>query len=305
MDAATFGAFPRNRRESQNLSLRDVAAETKIAERYLAALERGDVRSWPGGIYRRGMVRAYAATIGLDPDATVCEFADAFNEAPAQALELAPSPAPPAFDDLIKVRPHATLCVGLALCGGIAVFTWAVPSSNAAGAIAAIQTAPVPAVAPAVVHPDDEATGTAGFEPPSAPIPTVQAASAVTAVTPPPAAAAVQAAPALTPVTAPPAPVQAPPELKPETSPPSPSADVPPAPAPAGGSIQITSEPAGAHVTVNGIQWGQTPVTIRYLEPGEKLVRLTKDGFASAERRLVLTPEQPTHDVMVSLASEQ
>ena len=87
--------------------------------------------------------------------------------------------------------------------------------------------------------------------------------------------------------------------------PPSPPADVPPTPAPADGSIQITSDPAGAHVTVNGIQWGQTPVTIRYLEPGEKLVRLTKDGFASAERRLVLTPEQPTHEVMVSLASEQ
>ena len=82
VDAATFGAFLENHRAGRNLSLHDVAAETKIASRHLAALERGDVRSWPGGLYRRAMVRAYAAAIGLDPEVTVCEFVDAFDEAP-------------------------------------------------------------------------------------------------------------------------------------------------------------------------------------------------------------------------------
>jgi hypothetical protein len=93
--------------------------------------------------------------------------------------------------------------------------------------------------------------------------------------------------------------------LPPSTSTPPPAlpvAEEPPAPASADGSLQILSEPAGAHVTVNGIQWGQTPVTIRYLEPGEKVVRITKDGYASTEHRLVLTPDQPTQEVMVSLA---
>src|SRR5687768_17822319 len=42
IDAATFGAYLQNRREGRHLSLHDVAAETKIAGRYLAALERGD-----------------------------------------------------------------------------------------------------------------------------------------------------------------------------------------------------------------------------------------------------------------------
>jgi hypothetical protein len=95
-----------------------------------------------------------------------------------------------------------------------------------------------------------------------------------------------------------------PPPSDPTPDPASP-ADEAPAPASVDGSVQILSEPAGAQVTVNGIQWGQTPVTIRYLEPGEKLVRLTKDGYTSAERRLVLTPAQPTQEVMVSLAIEQ
>jgi hypothetical protein len=50
--------------------------------------------------------------------------------------------------------------------------------------------------------------------------------------------------------------------------------------------LVITSEPAGARVTVNGIGWGTTPVTIRHLTPGNKRIRVTKDGYASSERAL-------------------
>jgi hypothetical protein len=46
-------------------------------------------------------------------------------------------------------------------------------------------------------------------------------------------------------------------------------------------------------VTVNGIGWGQTPITVRHLEPGEKRVRISKDGYRSAERRLLFTHDQP------------
>ena len=256
-DAATFGAFLQNRRESQNLSLHDVAAETKIAARYLGALEHGDVRSWPGGLYRRAMVRAYATAVGLDPDSTVCDFADAFNEAPAQVLAPEPTRATPAFDDLLN-RPHASLCVGLALCAAIAIFTWAVPSSNAGGAIGTNQTRPVPAIG----HHDAATTATATSGPPSTPAATFEARPALTTVPPP-----------STPADEPPAPVDEPTPL-----------DEPPARV--DGSMQIMSEPAGAHVTVNGIRSGQTPVTIPYMEPGEKRVRLPR----TVRQRRTTTP---------------
>ena len=100
IDAATFGAFLKNHRACRNLSLDDVAAETKIPERHLAALERGDVRSWPAGFYRRAMVRAYAAAIGLDPEVTVCEFADAFNEVPDRSSLIRS-----------RSRPHCAACL--------------------------------------------------------------------------------------------------------------------------------------------------------------------------------------------------
>ena len=66
--------------------------------------------------------------------------------------------------------------------------------------------------------------------------------------------------------------------------------------------MRIDSEPGGALVTVNGVRWGHTPLTIRHLAPGEKRVRISKDGYISAERRLQLTPDHPTQTVRAILA---
>ena len=52
--------------------------------------------------------------------------------------------------------------------------------------------------------------------------------------------------------------------------------------------ILVMTDPPGAHVTVNGISWGVSPVTIRHLEPGNKRIRATKEGFAAVEQVLVL-----------------
>jgi hypothetical protein len=50
--------------------------------------------------------------------------------------------------------------------------------------------------------------------------------------------------------------------------------------------LVVTSEPAGARVTVDGIGWGVTPLTIQHLSPGDKIVRVTKDGFLAREQRV-------------------
>jgi len=249
IDAATFGAFLENHRAGRHLSLHDIAAETKIAARHLAALERGDVRSWPGGLYRRAMVRAYAAAIGLDPEVTVCEFNDAFNEQPAQ-VEPDRNLESPAVHGLLSVRPRASVCVGLAVCAAIAALTWATTSSDAAGSMETKRTVPGSTIGPA--SPPDAAS--------------VERPRRIATVMPPQ-----------------PAPSQEP-------------------PAGVEGAMRIISEPAGAQVTVNGIRWGRTPVTVRYLAPGEKRVRISKDGFTSAERRLQLTPDHSTQTVRVVLA---
>jgi len=62
-----------------------------------------------------------------------------------------------------------------------------------------------------------------------------------------------------------------------------------PAPAPLGPTeLAIRTQPEGARVTVNGIGWGTSPVTIRHLEPGEKRIRVTMDGYAASERSVTI-----------------
>ncbi len=53
-------------RESLGLSLREVAARTRITFRYVEALEAGDYASLPGRPYALGFARGYARVVGLD-----------------------------------------------------------------------------------------------------------------------------------------------------------------------------------------------------------------------------------------------
>jgi hypothetical protein len=54
-------------------------------------------------------------------------------------------------------------------------------------------------------------------------------------------------------------------------------------------------------VTVNGIGWGETPVTIRHLEFGAKRIRLTMQGYISQERMVGLGPERPNGTARLTL----
>ena len=65
---ATVGAKLRTAREVKGLSLEQVAAETRIPQRHLAAMEEGDFARLPGRTYAVGFARTYAKTIGLDPE---------------------------------------------------------------------------------------------------------------------------------------------------------------------------------------------------------------------------------------------
>jgi cytoskeleton protein RodZ len=78
-----FGGKLRQAREGRGISLRQIAANTKIAVAVLEALERNDVSKLPGGIFSRAFVRSYAVEVGLDPDETVREFLERFHGEPA------------------------------------------------------------------------------------------------------------------------------------------------------------------------------------------------------------------------------
>jgi cytoskeletal protein RodZ len=64
MDADTLGL--RNWRQRKGISLETIAEITKLSVRHLQAIETGDFRKLPGGIYNTNYIRQYARAIGFD-----------------------------------------------------------------------------------------------------------------------------------------------------------------------------------------------------------------------------------------------
>lgn len=60
------GESLRAARKAKGLSLTDVAAETRIAQRHLEMIEAGDFAGLPGRTYAIGFSRSYAREVGLD-----------------------------------------------------------------------------------------------------------------------------------------------------------------------------------------------------------------------------------------------
>lgn len=67
----TAGVVLGRAREAAGKSLADLAAQTKISERQLAAIEAGDYAALPSRAYAVGFARTYAKAVGLDPDAVL------------------------------------------------------------------------------------------------------------------------------------------------------------------------------------------------------------------------------------------
>jgi cytoskeletal protein RodZ len=88
----------RRAREEKGVSLRDIAAATKISVGALEALERGALSRLPGGIFSRAFVRAYALEVGLDPEVTVQEFLVEMGKNEHGAADTAPRPEVTADD---------------------------------------------------------------------------------------------------------------------------------------------------------------------------------------------------------------
>jgi cytoskeletal protein RodZ len=100
-EASEFGASLREARERSGLDLKEISHKTKISTGILKALETGDLSAVPGGLFGRSFVRAYAAEVGLEPEATVEAFLRAFPELQpdkAEAPRVAPQVAVPRED---------------------------------------------------------------------------------------------------------------------------------------------------------------------------------------------------------------
>jgi hypothetical protein len=261
-DQVAFGQFLASARHRSGLALEDISATTKVAVRHLEALERGAIDQLPGGVYRRAWVKSYAAAVGLPPDATVEQFDRMF----------APPPAPAEHPTAAAGRRPESRPQPPALPRRAdyryRLLGWGLPAAVlvAAASVALLRSEPN---APGIPEPLGGVPSAAGGD-----------SSVLTGESGPRAEMRGNGWQRSDIV------------LVPDVIPEKPIADP---------RLVITSRPSGARVTVNGIGWGVTPITIRNLPPGPKLIRATKDGYIGREASVELDLQESGEFVRLTL----
>lgn len=80
MTTGTFGESLKREREMRGVTLEEISAATRIAARFLRAIEEEHWDQLPGGVFNRGFVRAVARYLGLDEENIVAEYTSAVGD---------------------------------------------------------------------------------------------------------------------------------------------------------------------------------------------------------------------------------
>ncbi len=90
-------------RRNRGISLEEIAESTKISVRSLQAIEQGDFRKLPGGIYNTSYIRQYARAIDYDEGAIL-----AFYHREMSAKDTPVARKPESKDIFRPYRPAST-----------------------------------------------------------------------------------------------------------------------------------------------------------------------------------------------------
>lgn len=93
MTKDTFGESLKREREMRGVTLEEISAATRIATRFLRAIENEEWDQLPGGVFNRGFVRAVARFLGLDEESTVAEYTLAVGDRPTVPVWTGSPPA--------------------------------------------------------------------------------------------------------------------------------------------------------------------------------------------------------------------
>jgi cytoskeleton protein RodZ len=82
-----FGQELRREREDRGVTVEHICAVTKVSSRHVEALEAGRYGELPGGVFRKGIVRSYAAAVGLEEAIWIERFEASLRETGAVTPE--------------------------------------------------------------------------------------------------------------------------------------------------------------------------------------------------------------------------
>jgi cytoskeleton protein RodZ len=220
---SSVGTYLRELRQRRGVSLEEIARSTRVAPRYLEALEADAFDALPSPVFTRGFIRAYCQTLQESPDEALATYDRREGRTPAPARAAPPTRA---ADRDPRGRGAVLVSFVLLVVLGAALFAVALVIHPRGERSADVRPGP-PAESQPVPTPGEAAPRPAD---PSAQAPTstssAPAPPAVTTVAPP------TAVPASPPVASPPSPPAVAPSAPPVGGPPAAAAPRPAAAAP-------------------------------------------------------------------------
>jgi cytoskeleton protein RodZ len=108
-----IGSALRDQRRRIGCTLADAAAETRVRESYLAALEQEEFAGLGGDVYVRGFLSSYARYLQLDPQPLIDAYRAGVQPAPESRLApRAPVGTMPGSEPVDGPRANGPLVVG-------------------------------------------------------------------------------------------------------------------------------------------------------------------------------------------------
>jgi cytoskeleton protein RodZ len=183
---SALGTYLSQLRAERGLSIEEMARVTRVASRYLEALEREDFAALPAAVFTKGYIRAYCQALGVPVDEALSRYAESAGVVSAASTPAA-APASARSTDNGR-RSRGTLLVSFVLLVGfgLALFVVALflqsgrPEVGARRAEAPAETKALPATTPT-----PEALATPAMPAPMAPPPVVASPAASPPPTPP------------------------------------------------------------------------------------------------------------------------
>jgi cytoskeleton protein RodZ len=158
MAKGNFGERLKRERELREVTLEEITAATRIAPRFLDALENEDWVKLPGGVFNRGFVRSIARYLGLNEEALLGEYDMAHGvQVPSAEEQVEPKESIPNRWQPAAIILGVLVLLGALVVGGVRLWKhWgsrhAAKQTTAASAALPAIPQPVPSLIPASVE---------------------------------------------------------------------------------------------------------------------------------------------------------
>jgi transcriptional regulator with XRE-family HTH domain len=119
MAKGTFGERLKRERELREVTVKEIASATRIAPKFLEALENEEWNKLPGGVFGRGFVRSIARYLGLGEENLLSDYDLARGETSAPVLQKPEEriPSPPKWIPALAVVMLIAALVGVVFGG--------------------------------------------------------------------------------------------------------------------------------------------------------------------------------------------